>query len=290
YWLSLITGGLLFAGLASAWNIIGGLGGQFSLGHAVFFGVGAYTVALLQVDQGLSPWLGLVVGALLAALVAAAISWPLFRLRGPFFAIATLALSEVAFALASYFDFTGGPNGVRIPFEDTVFTDDFSFAVLMFCFMAVAVGLSLAIARSRLGYRLRAVRDDQEAAKAGGVDALRTKTTGLVISAALTGAGGGLYAMWIGLIDPPTVLNLSEIGVRLPLMALIGGIGTIAGPVIGALLIQPGSQYLRGELGGAAPGAHLVLLGILLVAFALFFKRGIWGALQTLWRRYGHRG
>jgi branched-chain amino acid transport system permease protein len=281
YWTTLVTGALLFAGLASAWNIIGGIGGQFSFGHAVFFGIGAYVVALLQTRLGWSPWLGLAGAAVAAAAVAALLAWPLFRLRGPFFAIATLAVSAVALSLANYFSFTGGPQGISLPFQDSLFVEPAAYLWLMFGYCAAVVAIAQVVLRSALGYRLLAVRDDDAAARASGIDPLAVKTTGLVLSAALTAIGGGLFTSYVGFIDPASVFSLSEISVRLPLLALLGGIGTVSGPVIGALIVQPGADYLRGEFGTVAPGLHLVVLGALLIVFALFFKRGVHGAVTS---------
>jgi branched-chain amino acid transport system permease protein len=289
YWATLLTGALLFAGLASAWNIIGGFGGQFSFGHAAFFGVGAYSVALPQVRLGWSPWPGLLLGAVLAAVLAAAIAWPIFRLRGPFFAIATLAISAVVLSLGNYLAFTGGSRGVTIPFQDALFVEPAAYLLMMFLYCAGVVAVALAVLRSPLGYRLRAVRDDDEAARAVGINPLAVKTTGLVLSAALTAVGGGLFTTYVGFIDPASVFNLAEISVRLPLLALLGGIGTVSGPVIGALIVQPGADYLRGEFGAVAPGLHMVILGALLIVFALYFKRGVRGAVDALWRRRGRR-
>jgi branched-chain amino acid transport system permease protein len=285
YWTNLLTTGLLFAGLASAWNIVGGYGGQFSLGHAVFFGIGAYAVALLQVERGWSPWLALVAGALLAAVIAALLAWPLFRLRGPFFAIGTLALSEVALALANYFEWTGGPRGVRIPFGELAVTNPSTWLWIMFAYMAAVVAVSLFILRNRLGYYLIAVRDGEDAAAAAGANPLFVKSLALVISATLTAAGGGLFIMFIGFLDPDSVLSILNVGVRLPLLALIGGVGTVAGPVIGALILQPGEAYATGELANLPPGVSQMVIGALLVLAALFFKRGIWGAGTQLARR-----
>lgn len=285
YWLNLMTTGLLFAGLASAWNIIGGLGGQFSLAHGVFFGLGAYSVTILQTRTEITPWLTLIPAMVTAALVAGALALPLFRLRGHFFAIATLALNEVVFALANYLDdLTGGPRGLSVPFDGSLFAEPWKYGALMWVYVAVVVGITLAITRARLGYYLLAVREDEDAARAAGVDTLRVKTTGFMISAALTGLGGALFAFFIRFVDPPSLFNLSEIGVRFPLLALIGGVGTLAGPVIGAMIVQPGAQYLRGELGDLGPGSHLIVLGILLVLGALFFKQGIVGTLAKTWR------
>lgn len=285
YWLTLITGGLLFAGLASAWNVIGGFGGQFSLAHGVFFAIGAYSVTLLQVNHAWSPWPALAVGALIAASVAALLSWPLFRLRGPFFAIGTLALSEVVLALVRYFDWTGGNNGVQIPFEDTVFTDRSIWAWVMFAYLAAVVAISLFVSRGKLGYYLVAVRDEEDAAAAAGANPLLVKTMGLTLSALLTAVGGGLFAMYIGFIDPPTVLGVADVGIMIPLLALLGGIGTVAGPVVGGLILDPGEAYLRGELASFPPGISVGVLGLLLIVSARFFRQGIWGAILDLTRR-----
>lgn len=285
YVAGLLATGLLFAGLASAWNIIGGFGGQFSLGHGVFFAIGAYALILLQVRSGWSPWLALVVGTVLAAAAGALLAWPLFRLRGPFFAIGTLALNEVALALANYFDFTGGAQGVRIPFADQAFLERGAWTWIMFVYMAAVVAIAQLVLRSRLGHQLVAVREEEDAADASGANPLAVKTWGLVLSAGLTGLGGGLFAMYIAFIDPPTVLSIADIGARIPLLALIGGLGTIAGPVIGALLLQPGELFLRGELSGAPPGISLVVLGVVFVLAARFFRRGVWGSLTTFVRR-----
>lgn len=285
YWLGLITMGLLFAGLASAWNIIGGFGGQFSLGHGVFFAIGAYAVVLLQVNHGWSPWLALVLGALLSIAVAALLAWPIFRLRGHFLAIGTLALSQVALSLANYFEWTGGPQGVRIPFADSAISDTAVWPWVMFLFVLVTAGIALAISRSRLGYYLVAVRENEDAADAAGANPLTVKLLGLVISAGLTAVGGALFAMYVAFVDPPSVLAIADIGARFPLLALIGGLGTIAGPVIGAMIVQPGEMYLRGELSSAPPGISLIIVGALFVLGARFFPHGIWGALTTLTRR-----
>lgn len=285
YWLGLITMGLLFAGLASAWNIIGGFGGQFSLGHGVFFAIGAYAVVLLQVNHGWSPWLALVLGAAISVAVAAILAWPIFRLRGHFLAIGTLALSQVALSLANHFEWTGGPQGVRIPFADAAIADQSTWPWVMFLFVVVTAGIALLISRSRLGYYLVAIRENEDAADAAGANPLMVKLLGLVISAALTAIGGSLFAMYVAFVDPPSVLSIADVGARFPLLALIGGLGTIAGPVIGALIVQPGEMYLRGELSSAAPGISLIIVGALFVLGARFFPHGIWGAVTNLTRR-----
>ena len=291
--LNMLSTTFLFAGLATAWNVIGGIGGQFSLGHSVFFAVGAYTTANLYLRLGVPPWVGVLPGAALAAGTALLVSWPVFRLRGPFFAIATMALTEVALALANYAEaVTGGTRGMSIPFRlglsNMIFRDRMSYALLMGGFAALCLLVALAVTRSRLGYQLKAVRDNEGAAQASGINPLRTKLAGMAISAALTGVGGGLFLMSTRVADPATLLSLFDFGVKFALIALIGGLGTVYGPLLGALLVVPLEGWLRAEFGGLAPGANVIVLSIVLILASLFLKRGIVGALQAgydRWRR-----
>ena len=300
YWLNIVTFTYLMAGLAGSWNIISGFGGQFSLAHGVFFGIGAYCTARLYVLFGISPWITLVPAALLAASVAALISWPTFRLRGPFFVIATMAFNQVAFVLANYFpSVTGGPQGVLIPFRagfwNMIFRERWKYAVLMFGFLAIVTLVAVLLKRRRLGYYLVAVREDEDAAAASGINVLSVKLQGMALSAALTSCGGTLFAMYLRYIDPPSVFSLLDVGLKFALLTLIGGIGTVSGPLLGAALVMPLASYLQASLGGAWPGAHLVVLGAAMVLAARFSKRGIAGLLDALLRspllRTGrHRG
>jgi branched-chain amino acid transport system permease protein len=290
YWVNILALTYLFAALAAAWNIIGGFGGQFSLGHGVFFAIGAYTVARLYLDLGLTPWVGMFPAAALATLVALLISWPTFRLRGPFFAIATMAINEACFALANYSDrITGGPRGILVPFRaglaNMIFIERWKYALLMFAFMTVVVLVTVWLRRARLGHYLMAVRADEDAAAAAGINVLKAKLQGMALSAFLTGIGGGLFAMYVRVLDPPSLFTLPDIGVKFALIALIGGIGTIIGPVVGAILIVPLENFLRGALSGDIPGGHLIVLGAVLVIAALFLKRGVVGASLALARR-----
>jgi len=295
YWVNILAYTYLFAALAAAWNVIGGFGGQFSLGHGVFFAIGAYAVARLYLDLGLTPWLAIFPAAALATVVALLVSWPTFRLRGPFFAIATMAINEACFALANYSDrVTGGPRGILIPFRaafaNMIFIERWKYALLMFAFMSIVVLITVALRRGRLGHYLLAVRADEDAARAAGIDVLKVKLQGMALSALLTGIGGGLFAMYVRVLDPPSLFSLPDIGVKFALISLIGGIGTIIGPVIGALLIVPLENFLRGALGGDIPGGHLIILGAVLVAASLFLKRGMVGAVLVITRRMRQRG
>lgn len=279
----------LFAGLATAWNIIGGLGGQFSLGHSVFFAAGAYVTAWGYLGHGISPWVMMVPAAVIGGALSAVLSWPVFRLRGPFFSIATMAVTEVMLSLAMYFDsVTGGSQGISVPFRkglaNMIFADRLSYALVMLGFVALCLGVMVAITRSRLGYQLRAIHDQEDTAEAAGIHVLRTKLVGMAISAALMAVGGGLYLMYVRVADPPSLFSLFDVGVKVALIALIGGIGTIYGPLLGALLVIPLEAWLRAELGGVLPGAHLIVLGTLLVLTALYLRRGIVGTAIAMWQ------
>jgi branched-chain amino acid transport system permease protein len=288
YSLNILTLVYLMAGLASAWNIIGGFGGQFSLAHGVFFAAGAYAAAQFYLTFGISPWLTAPIAAAAVGGAAVLISWPTFRLRGPFFAIATMALNEVAAVFANYFDrVTGGARGLLIPFKagfgHMIFVERWKYCVLMFAFLALTLAIAMVVRHSRLGYYLLAVREDEDSARASGVNVLAVKLWGMGISAALTSIGGSLFAMFIRFLDPPSLLSLPDMGVKFALLSLIGGIGTVSGPVLGAFFIVPAENLIRASFGGL-PGAHLVVLGLLLMLASLFLKRGIVGAAATLWR------
>lgn len=290
YWTNILIVTYLFAGLAVAWNVIGGLGGQLSLGHGVYFAIGAYTVAIGYTKGVFAPWIGLLLAIPIGLAVAALTCWPVFRLRGPFFAMATLALNQVALVAAVYFvSVTGGPKGVSLPFRpalgNLMFARPWQYCLMMLVFLAVALAVALLVARGKLGYGLRAVREDQEAAAAAGVPVFRTKMAGMLVSAALTTVGGGLYVAYIGFVDPPTVLSLADVSVRIALLALVGGIGTTLGPVLGALVVIPLITVLQYELSDVRPGLNLVLVGALLVLIPLVFRRGLVGLGPVLRRR-----
>ena len=296
YWLNIIILTYLFAGLAAGWNVIGGFGGQLSLGHGVYFAIGAYTVGVCFTKYGWSPWLTALLAIPIACAVAALTSWPTFRLRGPFFAMATLALNQVALVLALYFkDVTGGPTGVTIPFipsvRDVAFVERWKYGVIVLVFVAVATAIGTGVSRSRLGYALRAVREDDEAAAAVGFNVFRTKMKGMLLSAAVTSVGGSIYAVYIRYLDPASALSLSDVSVRFVLICLLGGIGTVLGPVLGALVFIPGVTVLQAKLSGQAPGLNLVAVGALLVLIPLVLRRGIVGTVAGLLRsRIGRWG
>lgn len=275
-----------YAALASAWNIVGGFAGQLSLGHAVFYGVGAYVSTLLLINYGLSPWVGMLIGAGVSTLLAVVISWPCFRLRGPFFALATIAVLEVIRLLAiNQHDITGGAAGLAVPLklgaEWMLFRARWPYLLIAFGFLAVTLLVSWKIKHSRLGYYLIAVREREDAAQAVGVNAVRVKLIAVMISAALTSLIGSFHAMYLTFIEPGAMFSL-EMSIQIAMFALIGGLGTLSGPLVGTLLVLPLAELARGWLGDAGSGVHGLVYGLVLIAFVLTMPQGVVG-------RFGRR-
>lgn len=272
---------LLFAASAQAWNIVGGLAKQISLGHAGFFGIGAYTSTLIYLRVGVSPWIGLVAGAALAAIAAALLSLPTFRLRGHYFALATLAFAEVMRVAAnSWTGLTGGPVGLSIPFVGSrplqfAFRALSTYYWIILALLVVVCAVFHALATGAIGYRLRAVRENENAAEVAGVDTFRVKLTASVVSAALTAMCGTVFAQFTYFFDPDSIFSLPDISVRMAMIAIVGGLGTLSGPIIGALFLVPLEELANAMFpSGAAGLSQLVFAGIL-VAAILVEPRGI---------------
>lgn len=270
---------LLFAAMSQAWNIVGGLANQMSLGHAAFFGIGAYTSTLALIHLQLSPWLGMVAGAVLGALAALIISLPTMRLKGHYFALATLAFGEVMRVIANSWGFSGGPAGISVPFakpslELLQFKEARPYYFIFLAALVVVTLVFMLIRSSRLGYRLRAIRENVDAAEVIGVDTTRTKIYAAVISGALTAMLGTLYAQFQFFFDPDTVFGVAGISVRMALIAIVGGIGTAIGPIIGAFFIIPLEEYANHLFSAKAAGLSQLVFGALLVSVILVEPRG----------------
>jgi branched-chain amino acid transport system permease protein len=270
---------LFYAAVSSAWNIVGGFAGQLSLGHAAFFGIGAYTSALLFINLGTSPWIGMLIGAALATLVAGAIGYPSFRLRGPFFTLVTIAFAEVLRIMTLYaHDLTKGSIGISVPFRPAVgnfiFRQLSDYAYVALAFLGMTVLVSLWIENSRLGYYLAALREDEDAAQALGIDTARYKLVAVLVSAFFTALAGTFYAQYILYIEPFAIFSL-DFSVLLAMMAIIGGLGTVWGPVAGAFLVTPLQEILQAKLGGELQGLHLVVYGTVLIVVVILLPQGI---------------
>jgi branched-chain amino acid transport system permease protein len=283
----------LWAGLALAWNLAGGYAGLISFGHAAFFGIGAYASTILFVNVGLTPWIGIWIGGLIAAATGAILALICARLRGPFFILSTLAASEVVrIAALNWATLTGGPEGLSIPpvpgLASMVFASKGAYVVVMLVFLVAVFAFTKWLEGSRYGYYLFAVRDDADAASAAGVNPLLVRTVAMALSAGITGIGGSLFAQYFLYLDPTFVIS-PELSFQFALLAAVGGLGTAIGPVLGSFLITPMSELLRAYLGNQAAGLHLVIYSGLLIVVMLYFPGGIAGALMRLSGRKGER-
>lgn len=289
--LNFLTFALIVALAAQGWNLLAGYGGQFSFGHAAFFGTGAYAMGLLQVRFGINPWAAMPVAILAGAAVGWAIGFLAFRarLRGAYFALVTLAFAEVFRILANSWSFTGGAAGLLVPLKlqatNMQFEDKRLFYWLALAFVAAALVLTAEIARSRFGARLVALRENEDAARALGVDTFRTKLAAITLSAGVTAAAGCLYTQKFLYLDAGIAYG-PWISVEALLAPIIGGLGTVFGPVIGALaLLGLGevTKSLLGNLfGGAAPGIDLVVFGALLILAVAYAPRGLLGLVDRV--------
>jgi branched-chain amino acid transport system permease protein len=281
---------MLFGLLGTAWNLLGGFTGQVSLGHAVFFGAGAYTSTLLLQHLGWSPWLGMPAGALAATLLALAIGYPCFRLSGHYFAIATIAIGEIVFILVTNWEFAGGAVGLFLPIADEGLASfQFHASKTPYYYLAaalLALGLALAawLRRVRPGYYWRAIREDQAAARSLGVPALRYKQLAMALSAALTACAGTFYAQYVLFIDPGSVLPLS-LSIQICLVAVLGGVGTISGPLVGAAVLVAISEFTRVKLGAGGRSLDLIAYGLLIMLIARFEPGGLVGLARRVARR-----
>lgn len=272
---------LLFAAMAQSWNIVGGLANQISLGHAAFFGLGAYTSTLLFLKLGVSPWIGMLAGAVVAGAAAAALSIPTFRLKGHYFALATLAFAEVMRVIAnSWADVTGGPVGLSIPFMGSqpalfAFRSVASYYWVILVLLAVVCLVFHLLASGAIGYRLRAVRENEAAAEVAGVDTFRVKLTASIISAALTAMCGTVFAQFTFFFDPDSIFSLSGISVRMAMIAIVGGLGTLGGPLVGALFLIPLEEVANAVLSSEAAGLSQFAFGVILIAAILIEPRGL---------------
>jgi branched-chain amino acid transport system permease protein len=273
---------LLWGAAAAAWNVAGGYAGQISLGHAAFFGLGAYSAALLGTKWGLSPWIGLLVGAVLATVFGFVLGFLSNRLRGPYFVLATIAFSQVLLIVASRWrGFTAGSEGIPVPFRPGFWTlgitDKRVWVAIVLALGIFLYLVELYLERSRRGYQLAAVREDEDAALSLGVPALRLKVAAIAASAALTAVAGALWAQYVGFVDPFYVFSV-DLSVRFALAAILGGIGTPLGPFLGAALILALETYLRARFGGIGAGLvgiYLIIYGTALVVMMRFAPQGL---------------
>ena len=282
---------LLWGALSAAWNVAGGYAGQVSIGHAAFFGIGAYSAALLGARYQQSPWLGMLVGVGLSLAAGAAIGYLSNRLKGPYFALSTIAFSQVLLIIASRWrGFTSGSEGIPVPFRPGFATLGLGHVAWAYLALMVAIlywAIQVWLEHSRFGYRLAGVREDEDAAQALGIPARRLKVIAVTASAAMTSVGGTLWAQYVSFVDPFYVFSV-DLSVRFALNAIIGGMGTALGPYLGSILITSLETYLRAtlsNLGSGYTGIYLVVYGVVLIVVVRFVPEGLAGLGARLWSR-----
>jgi len=284
---------LWYAYLTTSWNLVGGFAGVLPLGHAAFAGIGAYTSSVLFIHYGLTPWAGMVVGGLLAAIVGVIIGAPTFKLRGAYFALATIAISEGLRVILENIQKIGGfeingARGILLPLKghspiDFQFLDKRYYYYIILAMLAVIFIITYRIARSKLGYYLTAGGEEKEGAEALGVNVAKCKLIAMAISTFFTAMGGTFYMQLVHYIYPRGILSL-DLSFEIAFIAIIGGRGTLIGPIIGAVLLVPAAELTRTYLGGSYEGVHLMLYGAVLMAVMLFRPRGLMEPLEAFYR------
>jgi branched-chain amino acid transport system permease protein len=274
----------VWATMGISWNILSGYSGLVSFGHASFFGLGAYTVALALIKLGLTPWIGIPLAGCVGALAGLLIGYPTFRLRGHYFALAMLAYP---LALLYVFEWMGYqelslPMHREAPAAYMQFADNRVYTAIAFIMMVLALLLSLRIERSRFGMSLLAIKQNEIAAEASGIDTFRWKLKAIVLSGMVAGAIGGFYAVVLLVVTPPSVFGMLTSAQAL-IMALFGGVGSAWGPVIGAAILIPLSETLQAELGDRLPGIQGVVFGMAIILVILFAPEGIYWRVRDMW-------
>jgi branched-chain amino acid transport system permease protein len=285
---------LLFAFIGTAWNLMGGYAKQLSLGHAAYFGLGAYTSTILQINYDISPWIGMIAGGGVAALASLPIGWLCFRLRGPYFTIATIATAQALMLIFLKFrDFAWGAEGTTIPNLGTAplmmqFESKSSYYYVVLGLLLVALLITWLIERSWIGYYLVAIGEDEDAAGAIGVNAPKMKRDIYMISAFLTALAGTFYTQYIYFIDPATAFSFN-ISIEAALVSIVGGIGTLWGPLIGTILLETTSTLLQSWLGNSVGGIQLTVYSLILMAVIMWRPSGLMGMIGEVRQRFTSR-
>jgi branched-chain amino acid transport system permease protein len=282
---------LMIAQLGVAWNILGGYAGQVSLGHAAFVGIGAYTSTVLVLNFAVSPWIGMLCGAVLSSLFALAIGGPCFRLKGHYFAMATIAVAEILQVVFTNWEFVGGAVGLSLPLKSegwAVFVFNSSkvqYYYIILGLLFITLSINWLIERSYLGYYFRAIKDDPDAARSLGISLTRYKLLAIAASSFLAALGGSFYAQKELFIDPGSTMATS-LSIKIALVAILGGVGTLFGPVAGALVLTGIEEVTRAMFGGTGRGTDLIIYALLIIGVAVFYPSGILGAYKKLAQRW----
>ena len=277
----------LWAGLATSWNLYSGYCKRLSIGHAAYLGIGAYTSTLLYLNFGISPWIGMLAGGVISAIAALIIGGTTLRLKGTFFVLSTIAFAEILKVMTiTSKEITAGALGLMIPYQphfvNMIWQGKIPYAILTWIYMIIVLIISVRLEKSKLGYSLVALGENQEAAENLGVNSTRTMLVAFVMSAVLTSFGGTLFAQYVMFIEPTSVMSMGN-SINFILLAIAGGMGTAFGPMIGSFILTPVSNLLRGYLVGIS-GLHGLILGLVLIAVLLYRPDGILPQLKLLFR------
>jgi len=288
YTLNILIMMFFFGYLAIGWNVLGGFAGQHSLGHAAFVGMGAYTSTFLFSVYGLSPWIGMWIGGVLAAIFGWFLGYAAFRcgLKGPFFLLVTIAAAQIVMLLVLNIRTLGGASGITVPFKGNFpwlfqFENKVVYYYVALGLLLMGIMISLLIHRTRLGYYFVAIRENDDAAQALGINILYHKLIATALSAFLSALGGTFYAQYILFIDPESILSLG-LSIEIMVYPILGGVGTVLGPVIGAFILYPVGELARYLWGGATAGIHLLFYGAFLVISIIFMPEGVMGLFRRM--------
>ncbi|MET1101362.1 MAG: branched-chain amino acid ABC transporter permease [Pyrodictiaceae archaeon] len=278
---------LMYGIAALAWNLMEGYTGFFSLGHAVFFGVGAYTTMVLAVKYGVTPWIGIWVGGVIASIVGFLLGFPLFRLRSHWFTLATIALGEIFKLLFAHWDYVGGSAGLQAPIVGPneklyyiQYAGPYIYVYIALLVLLVELIVLYLVVNSRIGYYLQTIREDELVAETLGIDTFKYKMISMVLSSFFTGLAGSLYAIRFRFVDPFAVFDLITISTYISVAGIVGGIYSFIGPLVGSFIFVPAAEYVRATIVSAFPryfGLHVVVVGLILLFISLFVPEGVMG-------------
>ncbi len=280
----------MYAMLGVAWNVMGGYAGMFSFGQAAFFGIGAYTSSFLLMTFHVNPWIGLIAGGVVAALVAAAIGYPCSNLRGHYFAIASIAFAEIVRVHFNNWTLVNAAEGISLPMLDESFINfmfhnsKVPYYYIMLAFLIIALVVCYFVATSKMGYYFRAIKESHDVAEVLGVNVVRYRLIAIMISAFLSAMAGSFYAQYVLYIDPESVMLLA-ISVQIVLLSMLGGAGSVMGPVIGAAVLIPIAEVTRVWLGHKGTGVDMLIYGFLITIISVYQPQGVWGLLSRIGNR-----
>ena len=280
----------MFAMMGVAWNIMGGYAGMFSFGQVAFFGIGAYTSSFLLITYHVNPWIGLIAGGVVAALVGVAIGYPCSNLRGHYFAIATIAFGEIVRTHFNNWKLVGGAEGLSLPMLDEGFrnfmfhSSKVPYYYIMLAFLLLSLAVCYLVSTSKTGYYFRAIKESHDVAKVLGINVVWYRLLAVMISAFLTAMAGTFYAQYVLYIDPESVMLL-PVSVQIVLISMLGGAGSVMGPVIGAGILIPLSEMTRIWLGHKGTGIDMLIYGFLITLISVYQPKGVWGLLSHIGKR-----